>query len=153
MIRGHQVGLKLVDWPHPEGDGEGKSEKSPGGSCMMIIATDAPLSSRQLARVATRSPLGLARTGFTSHATSGDYALAFSTTNRRSPDEKEIVRPVDRLVDEGVIMSMIFQAAVDATDEAVLNSIVAGKTLEGRDGHIAHAVPVDLINSMIFKNP
>ena len=62
MIRGHQVGLKLVDWPHPEGDGEGKSEKSPDGSCLMIIATDAPLSSRQLARVATRSPLGLART-------------------------------------------------------------------------------------------
>ena len=50
-------------------------------------------------------------------------------------------------------MSMIFQAVVDATDEAVLNSIVAGKTLEGRDGHIAHSVPVDLINSMIFKNP
>jgi len=153
MIRGHQVGLKLVDWPHPEGDDERKFEESLGSSCMMIIATDAPLSSRQLVRVATRSPLGLARTGFTSHATSGDYALAFSTTNRRRPDEKEIIRPVDRLVDEGVTMSMLFQAVVDATDEAVLNSIVAAKTLEGRDGHIAHAVPIDLINSMIFKNP
>jgi D-aminopeptidase len=151
IIQGCQVGLELVDWPRTKAvNFKGKSE---GGSCMVIVATDAPLSSRQLVRIATRAPLGLARTGFTSTPGSGDYVISFSTTNRILIEESIVSKEMVRVVDQGKTMSMIFQAVVEATEESVLNSLVAGKTIEGRDGHIAYGIPIDLINEHIIKNP
>ena len=116
---------------------------------MMIVATDAPLSARQLGRLARRAPLGLARTGFTSNHGSGDYVIAFSTARRDRSDNNKIVQPGSRLVDENKTLNLLFQAAVESVEEAVLNSLVAAETLAGRDGHVAHALPVNSVQSWL----
>jgi D-aminopeptidase len=148
IVRGQQVGKDLVNYSESlEETGERKYPED--GSCIMIIATDAPLSSRQLVRIANRGPLGLARTGFTSSSGSGDYVISFSTTNRQTTNNHQVSKKVNRLVDEGKTISIMFQAVVEAAEESVLNSLVAGKTISGRDSHIAHAIPINLINEMI----
>ncbi|MFI6322631.1 P1 family peptidase [Nonomuraea sp. NPDC050556] len=95
------------------------------GSCMLVIATDAPLDARQLTRVARRAVFALARVGANYSNGSGDYAIAFSTTQGPPP-------PDDRL-------NPLFAATLDAVEEAVLNSLRAAVTTHGRHGRIAHA--------------
>jgi D-aminopeptidase len=153
-IRGFPVGQWLKDWPNnrlssPSGTGAGVADN--GGSCMMVVATDAPLSKRQLGRLARRAPLGLARTGFTSSPGSGDYVIAFSTTNRKSEID-EIIQTVERLVDERKTLGLLFQGVVEATEEALLNSLVAAETMHGRDGHVVHAIPMEEVQERIAKS-
>ncbi len=110
------------------------------GSCMIVIATDAPLSPRNLKRLARRSMLGLARTGSFMSNGSGDYAIAFSTGYRaESTDEDAQARKL--LANQE--MSPLFLAVVEATEEAVYNSLFAAITMRGRDGHEVVALPVD----------
>jgi D-aminopeptidase len=92
--------------------------------------------------------LGLARTGFTSNPGSGDYVIAFSTTNRKS-QTSQITKPPERLADEQKTLALLFQAVVEATEEAVLNSLAAAQTMSGRDGHVAYAAPQDIIQKRI----
>lgn len=146
VIRGLPVGMWLRNWP--EGDGPPDPPEPESGSCMIILATDAPLSSRQLRRLARRAPLALARSGSVSGPGSGDYVIAFSTTNRRSQREIRPTRTVERLVDEWVI-GHLAQAVVEATEEAVLNSLAAADTMAGRDGNVAHAIPVGRVQSWL----
>jgi D-aminopeptidase len=103
------------------------------GSVIIIAATDAPLSDRQLKRVIRRSGVGLARLGsFWGHG-SGDIALGFTTANRISHDEKSAL--IDqRLLNENRI-DILFEAMADATQEAVLDALVAARPMNGRDGH------------------
>ncbi|MFC1997810.1 P1 family peptidase [Chloroflexota bacterium] len=150
IIRGQPVGQWLKDWPASRAadnadDGNGPTE---AGSCMMVVATDAPLSARQLGRLARRAPLGLARTGFTSSPGSGDYVIAFSTSRPDSrPDE--ISAPRQRLVDEIKTLGLLFQGVVESTEEAVLNSLAAARTMPGRDYHIASAVPIERVQDLL----
>jgi len=146
MIRGQPVGKKLLGGL---GDQEGGKQTKEDGSCMVIIATDFPLNPLQLTRLARRAPLGLARTGFTSNPGSGDYVIAFSTTHGRSSENMDSKELGLRMVDEVETLSFLFQAVVEATEEAVLNSLVAAETLAGRDGHVAHAIPIDIICQLI----
>ncbi len=143
IIRGQAVGLRIQMEQGSKGIGE-----SEDGSCMLIIATDAPLSARQLGRLARRAPLGLARTGFTSNSGSGDYVIAFSSYHCRN-DEKRITQPVVRLVNEGKTLSSLFQGVVEAVEEAVLNSLATAKMMAGRDGHMADSIPIDLIQTWL----
>jgi D-aminopeptidase len=151
-IRGLPVGQWLKDWPsNPELNARTQNLedlKPEGGSCMMIIATNAPLSARQLHRLARRAPLGLARTGFTSNPGSGDYVIAFSTTNIKSTTGR-ITKSVERLVDEQKTLGLLIQAVAEATEEAVLNSLVAAETLAGRDGNVAQAAPISKIQKWV----
>ena len=110
----------------------------PAGSCIAIVATDAPLYPRQLERVARRCGLGLARTGSTADQSSGEIFAAFSTTARRprAKVKRETVEHVpDRALDE------LFEATVDATEEAVLNALWAAVDTVGRDGNTAPRPP------------
>lgn len=153
IIRGQPVGQWLKDWsnPSPASPAErGVGGAGEAGSCMMVVATDAPLSARQLSRLARRAPLGLARTGFTSTPGSGDYVIAFSTTHRKA-EAGEIVQPVERLVDEQKTLGFLIQGVVEATEEAVLNSLVAAETMQGRDGHVAHALPVEEVQKRLAE--
>jgi D-aminopeptidase len=119
------------------------AEKAPDGdgSCMIVIATDAPLSSRNLERVARRAMLGLARTGSFASNGSGDFVIAFSTRNLEphAPEDRERVVTVV----ENDHMSPLFLATVEAVEEAVYNSLTAATTVIGRDGHRAEAIPLD----------
>jgi D-aminopeptidase len=100
---------------------------APGGSCIAVLATDAPLAPQQLERLARRAGLGLARAGSVAHHGSGEIFVAFATSGERSfPD-----RGLDRL----------FQAAVDATEEAVLCSLWAAVDTTGREGRVVRALP------------
>jgi D-aminopeptidase len=107
-----------------------------GNSCVIVLATDAPLDSRRLGRVAWRSLIGLARTGSDFSGRSGDYALAFCTA-----------RPgAEPLPDSA--LDPLFLAAIDVTEEAILNSVLAAETTTGFRGHIRRAVPVDRVRQL-----
>ena len=117
------------------------------GSIIIIIATDAPLDHRQLNRLAFRSMSGLARTGSSMTNGSGDYAIAFSTANRiRSADK---VRSVQVLGNDA--MSPLFQAVIEATEEAILNSMFKATTMAGKDGRTIEALPVERVREILRK--
>lgn len=117
------------------------------GSIIIMVATDAPLDARNLKRLAARAMLGLARTGSPSTNGSGDYVIAFSTQNRiRAQDER---RTVQLLGNEA--MSPLFLAVVEATEEAIYNSLFRATTVEGRDGHRAEALPIDRTLEILKK--
>jgi len=122
-----------------------KDELSGGsadGSVIVVIATDAPLSDRNLERLARRAFLGIARTGSPMTNGSGDYAIAFSTNPdvRRTPERRSAASRVVELPNEQ--MSPLFEAAVEATEEAVINSLFAATSMDGAQGRI-EALPVE----------
>ena len=99
----------------------------PGGSCIAVVATDAPLAPPQLERLARRAGLGLARAGSVAHHGSGEIFVAFATGSERSFPDREL--------------NPLFQAAVDATEEAVLCSLWAAVDTTGREGRLVRALP------------
>ncbi|HUW10833.1 MAG TPA: P1 family peptidase [Anaerolineae bacterium] len=118
---------------------------SEGGSIIMVLATDAPLSARQLGRLARRAPLGLARTGAIASQRSGDFVVAFSTAQRLPHHEQGITREITVLIEGAPTVNQLFQAAVDATEEAILNAICMAETMLGRDGHLRQALPLERV--------
>ena len=118
---------------------------TPDGSCMIVVATDAPLGSRNLGRLAKRAMLGLGKTGGIESNGSGDYAIAFST----SPDVRVPYASKASLQQVKVVrndaMSPLFMAAIEATEEAILNSLFHATTTTGRDRHEVAALPVDKV--------
>ncbi len=114
-----------------------------GNSCVIVLATDAALDSRQLRRVARRTFTGMARAGSNFHGHSGDYALAFSTTPVPGEAGRETFVPVEN------DLNLLFDAAIDATEESVLNSIFMAETTAGRDGHVLPAVSLDRIRELV----
>ncbi|MEO8423983.1 MAG: P1 family peptidase [Actinomycetota bacterium] len=125
------------------------------GSCVVVVATDAPLLPHQLRRVAQRAGMGLARTGSTASNSSGEQMLAFSTANRiavRAVDPVVDVRAVaDARPGEPWLLGELFAATVEATDEAVVNALVAAETTVGRDGNTLYAMPVDRVLPMMER--
>lgn len=147
VIRGLPVGEWLSRWP--EDNPPPNPPEPESGSCMMIIATDAPLDARQLGRLANRAPLGLARTGAVCGPGSGDFVIAFSTARFHYADESTTMRAINQLAEEWYTFEHMAQAVVEAIDEAVLNSLAAADTLAGRDGNIAYALPIDKIQTWL----
>jgi D-aminopeptidase len=119
------------------------------GSCVVVLATDAPLLPHQLRRVAQRAGLGLGRTGSYASNTSGEQFLAFSTANRLAIDGSDAVVDVRAVLDgrtgEERLLSRSFAAAVEATEEAVVNALLAAETTVGRDGNTLSAMPVERV--------
>ena len=120
-----------------------------GGSCMIVVATDAPLSPRDLERLAARAVFALARTGSSYANGSGDYAIAFSTAEGlrvRHGEEQPRARallPTDAL-------SPLFEAALEATEEAVLNALLRATTVTG-SGRTVEAIPIDRVREALAK--
>jgi len=114
------------------------------GSCMIVLATDAPVDARQLRRLAARTPMGLARVGGFASNGSGDYTIAFTVhAALRVKHGERGVRTVPVLADDD--LSPLLLAAVEATEEAVLNSLFAATTVTGRAGHVVEALPLDRV--------
>jgi D-aminopeptidase len=125
------------------------ARSSPGdGSCMIVIATDAPLSARNLERVARRAVLGLARAGSYMGNGSGDFVIAFSTRNLEDHGPSKPVRQVEDL--ENDYVSPIFLAAVESVEEAIDNSLVRATTVTG-NGHTVEAIPVDRLKQIFAQ--
>jgi len=117
------------------------------GSIVIVVATDAPLSSRQVRRVTKRAALGLARTGSTAKNGSGDMLIGFSTGNlidRRTP-----VHTIRMLNNEYI--NPLFDSVAEATEEAIINSITTAETLTGRDGNTAYAIPLDQLVEVLER--
>ena len=123
---------------------------SDDGSCMIVVATDAPLDARDLRRLAARAAFGLARTGSSFSNGSGDYALAFSTApDARVRHGEREARPRAFLPPEAV--SPLFQAALEATEEAVYNSLFRATTVAGHGGRRAEAIPVERVAAILER--
>jgi D-aminopeptidase len=119
------------------------------GSCIIVVATDAPLSARDLERLAARALFGLARTGSSYTNGSGDFAIAFSTAaSVRTRHGDETARPRTLLPAEA--LSPLFQAVLEATEEAVYNSLLRATTLSG-NGVTVEAIPVDRVRAILRK--
>ncbi|ACZ39387.1 P1 family peptidase [Sphaerobacter thermophilus] len=137
-IAGVPVGRELAGW-RPDA----APEPPESGSVMVILATDAPMLDRALRRLARRAALGLARTGSIAGHGSGDYIIAFSNAVRIPHEPSERVLTLPHIVEDGALIDGLFQAAVEATEEAVINALFAATTMTGRDGHVRYALPLD----------
>ena len=119
------------------------------GSCMIVVATDAPLDARNLRRLAKRALLGIPRTGGYYSGGSGDFAIAFSTAPEvRVPYQSSSPTQTATLLRNEQV-SPLFLAAAEASEEAILNSLFKAERMEGRDGHIAEALPIDKLKGLI----
>jgi D-aminopeptidase len=114
---------------------------------MLIVATDAPLLDRGLRRLARRSAIGLARTGSIAGNGSGDYAIAFSASPLvRIPHQPgSLTHKLEVVVEDGPAIDALFQATVEATEEAILNALFRATTITGRDGNTSEALPVERV--------
>ncbi len=119
------------------------------GSIMMVLATDAPLDGRQLARLATRAAFGLARSGSTCHTGSGDVVIAFSTTYRVPDRPTSVLLRRDTLANEHWVLSVLGCAVVEAVEEAIYNSMLMSATMTGRDGNTRHGLPAARVAEML----
>jgi D-aminopeptidase len=144
---GRELGTDVIPSPDPDDDGS-----KGAGSIIVIVATDAPLLPHQCERVAQRAGLGVGRVGGAGEHSSGDLFLAFSTGNRgRLESYKSTGDPnpfeVTMLPDAAI--SPLFWATIEATEEAILNALIAAETMTGINGVTAHGLPhADLVDVM-----
>jgi D-aminopeptidase len=151
MIKGSPVGQELGQYYlRKELQQPGGGTDRGSGSCMIVLATDAPLDARNLKRLAARTWVGMARTGSAASNGSGDYAIAFSTAAqmRIRTEEKLLTRHVEVMTNDA--MSPLFLAAIEATEEAIYNSMFRATTTTGH-GHTVEALPVDKTTDILRK--
>lgn len=134
LIKGVPVGLLL--------SATAKAPPAPPGSIVIVVATDAPLSDRQLSRIAKRCQGGLARVGSVFSNGSGDFAIAFSTVDKLSHSSEGMVVET-RVRDNSDEMAGVFRAVVEGTEEAILNALFAATTMTGRDGNVREGLPLE----------
>lgn len=139
MIAGIPIGQQIKPDPTPPIP----------GSIMIVLATDAPLDSRQLQRLCGRVAVGLARTGSHIGHGSGDFVVAFSTAQRIPHTPATLTREQTVLLDEGRVLDWLFLAVAESVEEAVLNSLCQAHTVVGRDGHVRYALPLEQVQELV----
>lgn len=145
-IAGVPVGKELDKFPWQNG----LNYDTSGGSCMIVVATDAPLTSHELKRLARRALLALGRTGSAMSHGSGDYVIAFSTAEEvRIHSDSRVVQHTTILPQEQ--LSPLFQAVVEATEEAIYNSLFAATTVTGRGGTTVEALPIERVKEILTR--
>jgi D-aminopeptidase len=145
-LKGGSASPKTMGWQQQESAGDRAN-----GSVMIIVATDAPLNARNLKRLAARALLGVARTGSAASNGSGDYAIAFSTALqvRIHTEDKALTRHVELLTNDAI--SPLFLAAIEATEEAVYNSLFRATTTTGQ-GHTVQALPIERTKEILKRH-
>ncbi|MGB9977597.1 P1 family peptidase [Thermovenabulum sp.] len=147
-IKGKNVGMLLKQRLKDKEEKNGIFKDKDDGSCIIIIATDIPLDPLMLTRIAKRSLLGLARTGSFMGNGSGDIAVAFSTANRINHYGENFVK-MNVLSPHSDRIDVVFQATVEAVEEAVWDSLFTAEKVIGRDGHEVPVLPVDELLNLI----
>ena len=127
----------------------GEVYKKESGSCIAVVATDAPLLPNQLKRLARRVSLGLARTGTISGNGSGDLFIAFSTANPNAANSDQVTHNVQTIPND--LMDPLFAGVVQATEEAVVNALVDNQSMIGRDNHRVEALPHDQLREILKR--
>jgi L-aminopeptidase/D-esterase-like protein len=128
----------------------GEVYKEESGSCIAVVATDAPLLPNQLRRLARRVSLGLARTGTISGNGSGDLFIAFSTANPNVANPGQVTHSVETIPND--LMDPLFTGVVQATEEAVVNALVDNHSMTGRDNHHVEALPHDRVRELMKRS-
>ena len=144
-IAGVPVGTEITEGTVSSNDGLPRDDV---GSIIIVVATDAPLLAHQLKRLARRAALGVARTGSSSGNGSGDIFVAFSTAN---PGASKPDGPVQLTMLPNDRMNTLFEATVQATEEAIVNALIAAETMTGVDGHKVIALPHDRLKEVLKK--
>ncbi len=144
-IAGVPVGRELLGNRRAAADSPGEADR---GSIIIVVATDAPLLPQQLKRIARRAALGVARTGGTASNGSGDIFVAFSTANEGAASARPTAAVT--LLSNSQI-SVLFEATVEATEEAIINAMVAAETMVGRDGNRSEALPHDQLQEILRR--
>jgi D-aminopeptidase len=149
-VAGVPVGQELPQSPSARANDPAYARDALGevGSIIIVVGTDAPLLPHQLKRIARRATLGLARTGSVSSNGSGDIFIAFSTANPGAADARETAQ-VAMLSNARI--GAVFEATVQATEEAIINALVAAETMVGVDGHRAEAISHDALRQVLRK--
>ena len=143
-VDGVAVGEKLGGYPWQ------KEIECADGSIMMVVATDAPIDARNLERVAKRACMGLAKAGGIASNGSGDFAIAFSTAREnRVPHNTKKLEKLQNVNVANDDMTPIFMATIEATEEAVVNSLFKAKDVKGYNGKVTKALPVDQVLEML----
>ncbi|MGA9770962.1 MAG: P1 family peptidase [Blastocatellia bacterium] len=145
-IAGVPVGAEIPDDKIASGEIRPRDEDV--GSIIIVVATDAPLLAHQLKRLARRAALGVARTGSSSGNGSGDIFLAFSTANAEAASQ---TGPVQLTMLPNDLMNPIFEATVQATEEAIINALIAAETMTGADNHKVFAIGHDRLRQVMRK--
>jgi D-aminopeptidase len=140
-----QMGRRCSD---PPGQQRRDGEDDPGGSIIIVVATDAPLLPHQLDRIANRTAMGLARMGSIAGNTSGDLALAFSTAN---PGTDSASGPTTIETLPNSWLNPLFEATIQATEEAILNSLIGAETMVGADYVRVQALPHDRLREILRR--
>jgi D-aminopeptidase len=153
-INGVPVGQAIPVSEVPAPEWPGPAPRQGAGSIIVIVATDAPLIPTQCARLAQRAGLGVARCGGFGEHYSGDIFLAFSTANRGLPaseysDASPLTVPLTML--SNTYITDLFDAVVEATEEAIVNTLLAARTMTGRDGVTAYALPVERLLDVMHR--
>lgn len=145
QILGVPVGQRLGNYYLKDQLDKGDAD----GSIMMIVATDAPLSDRNLRRVAKRAMAGLARSGASMSDGSGDYAIAFSTAEsvRRTAERRSQIASYAEL--PNALISPLFEATIEASEEAIYNALCMAQTTTGYNGHTVEALPLDRVQALL----
>lgn len=146
QINGIPVGVRLGKY-YLKDELEDQSE----GSCMIVVATDAPLYSRDLKRLAKRAVLGLAKTGSFIKSGSGDYAIAFSTAEGLRIPHRSNGQELQIEILHNRQLTPLFLAAAEATEEAILNSLFKAGPMEGKDGRKVEALPLDKLKEIMIE--
>jgi len=152
LVRGVPVGRELPLSEIPKCGDPRSSDPLRKSSIIIIVATNAPLAPHQLKRLARRATLGLARTGTVGNNSSGDLFLSFSTANAKSsrgPRAASAEPHIAPLANEQ--MDPLFEATAEATEEAIINALVAAETMAGRDNHIAYGIPHARLQEIMGK--
>ena len=142
---GAPVGKELGHEVFKEG-----ATSSGDGSCMIIVATDAPIDARDLRRLAARAVFGLARTGSSFSNGSGDYAVAFTTAQEMRVKFGDPRLRTSTILPSDAI-SPLFEAALEATEEAVYNSLLKATTMSGNGGHVSEAIPINRVREILAR--
>ena len=142
-IDGVPVGMHLDD---PKREHERDT-----GSIIIVVGTDAPMLDRALNRLARRAAMGLARTGSIAAHGSGDYILAFSNAHRIPHEPAVNTIQVQHVVESGDLINSLFQATIEATEEAIINTLFAAETMTGRDGNTRYGLPIDRVLEIIAR--
>ncbi len=145
-VAGERVGTQITDDLPVIAEEIPVDSRHGEGSAIVVVATDAPLTSHHLARLAKRATFGLIRTGSTGSNGSGEIALAFSTACSFGPGERHQIEMIDTFGTDP-----LFEATVDAAEEAVLNSMTMATTTTGRSGNMVHAIPLQRLKTILEK--
>jgi D-aminopeptidase len=142
VVAGVPVGQRLAPPRLPQAE-------PAAGSCIVVLATDAPLDHRQLQRLARHAQTGLARTGTYGRHKSGEFVVAFSTARRVPHWSSDTVSPTTVLVEDAPTMDRFFECTVEATDEAVINALFVADTTYGTEGSVRHGLPTGEVCQLV----